>query len=61
MAQGAQRDDGEAPFLCLEADVGSIEVEPQRGVESESGIPGHDQQQLVKGRDPLRKLRSIAE
>ena len=35
-AQGAKRHDGQAPFACLKADFGAVEVESQRVVKSEN-------------------------
>ena len=60
MAHGIQRDDGQFPFASLEAEIGAIEVKPQRRVESQGCLPWHDQQQLVERGDPRRELGSIA-
>ena len=51
MAQGTESHDGQAPFARLKADVGAVEMKPQRGVESQAGIAANDQQQLVERRD----------
>jgi hypothetical protein len=61
MAECSQRHDGQSPFRRLKAQIGPIEVEPQRRVDSEWRIPGHDQQQLVERRDLGGELRPIAE
>ena len=52
---------GQPLFACLQADIGSIEMESQNRVESKSGISSHDQQQLIERRDPCGQLRPVAE
>ena len=61
MTQRAQCHHGQSLFACLQADIGSIQMESQIRVESKAGIPSHDQQQLVKRCDPCGQLRSVAE
>jgi hypothetical protein len=61
MAQGAQCHDGQPPFPCLQANVRPVEMEPQRGVEFQTGIPANDQKQLVERRDRGRQLGAIAQ
>ena len=50
----AERHDRKTLFARLEANVGSIEVKSQRGVESQRRIPSNDQHQLVERRDSGR-------
>ena len=48
VAGGLDGDDGEAAVGGLEAEVGSVEVEAQVGVESQGRVPGYDQEQFVE-------------
>ena len=61
MAEGTQSHDRQASFPRLQADIGAVEMEPQRGVELQTGIPANDQQQLVERRDPGGQLGAIAQ
>ena len=61
MAQGAQCHDGQSSFARLKADVGPVEVKPQRGVEAQARIAANDQQQLIEGRDRGGQLGPVAE
>jgi hypothetical protein len=45
----------------MKADVGTVEMESQRGVESQTGIAADDQKQLVERRDWGRQLGAIAQ
>ena len=59
MAQRFEHDDRQAPFRRLEAQIRTIQVKLHVRVETQWRIPGHDQQQFVKGRNPRGQFRAI--
>ena len=56
VAKGIDRDGGQSVLAGLEAQVGAVQVEPERQVGPERRPAGQDQDQLVERGDPRREL-----
>ena len=51
VAHRVEGDDGKATFFGLEANVGTVEMKPERRIKPQGCVSGNDQQQLVEGGD----------
>ena len=60
-ANPVEHDHREAALGCLRANVGPVEVEPERGIKSQRCVSGYDQEQLVQSGDLCGQLKSIVE
>ena len=61
VADRIEGDDGKAAFFGLEANVGSVEMKPERGIKSQGRISSNDQQQLVECGDLGWQLMAVEE
>ena len=61
MAKGAERHDGQASFLGLEANICSVKMKTQIRIEPQAGVTSHDQKKFVECRDLRRQLGAVGD
>jgi hypothetical protein len=61
VARRIDDDHGKTAFLSLEANVGSVEMKPERRIKSEGSVPRKNQEQLIERGGSRRERLTIEE